>query len=168
MLLQMIFTLPAVGMLLQSANRGTTPIWIILVLLFLVIALFWWGLNRPSYDLPAATEMATDEHHETSRDHHAAEAAEADMVAPIEPDDLKRIEGIGPKIEQILQEAGIFTFAQLAAAEVSHLEKIVREDAGLRIAFPASWPEQASLAAAGDWAALAHLQDELQAGREVG
>lgn len=167
MLLQMIFTLPAAGML-QSANGGTTPIWIILILLFLVVALFWWGLNRPSYDQLAAAEMAPDEHHETSSDPHAAETVDADMVTPVEPDDLKRIEGIGPKIEQILQEVGIFTFAQLAAAEVSHLEKIVREDAGLRIAFPASWPEQARLAAVGDWKALDHLQAELQAGREVG
>ncbi|MCC2609512.1 NADH-quinone oxidoreductase subunit E [Neorhizobium sp. Rsf11] len=34
---------------------------------------------------------------------------------PAEPDDLKMISGVGPKIEGILNELGIFTFAQVAA-----------------------------------------------------
>jgi predicted flap endonuclease-1-like 5' DNA nuclease len=164
LLLQMIWTLPAVSPLLQTVDRGTTPIWVIILLLFLVIALFWWGLNRPAYDQAVATESVHDDHHEAGSEPQVAVPTGA--AAPPAPDDLKRIEGIGPKIERILQEAGIFTFAQLAAAEVSQLEKIVREDANLRIAFPASWPEQARLAAAGDWEALAKLQDGLRAGRE--
>ncbi|MCB9445833.1 MAG: hypothetical protein H6669_16525 [Ardenticatenaceae bacterium] len=85
--------------------------------------------------------------------------------APVKPDDLKIVEGIGPKIEGILHEAGIKTFAQLAAASVSQLEKIVREDAGIRVAFPDTWPEQARLAADGAWDALEKLQDELKGGR---
>lgn len=85
--------------------------------------------------------------------------------APVKPDDLKIVEGIGPKIEGILHEAGIKTFAQLAAASVSQLEKIVREDAGIRVAFPDTWPEQARLAAEGAWNALEKLQDELKGGR---
>ncbi len=85
--------------------------------------------------------------------------------APVVPDDLKIVEGIGPKIEGILHAAGIKTFAQLATAEVGQLEKIVREDAGIRVAFPDTWPEQARLAAAGQWDALEKLQDELKGGR---
>lgn len=34
---------------------------------------------------------------------------------PSKPDDLKMISGVGPKIEKILHELGIFTFAQVAA-----------------------------------------------------
>jgi NADH-quinone oxidoreductase subunit E len=34
---------------------------------------------------------------------------------PAKPDDLKMIAGVGPKIEKILHELGIFTFAQVAA-----------------------------------------------------
>jgi NADH-quinone oxidoreductase subunit E len=34
---------------------------------------------------------------------------------PAKPDDLKMISGVGPKIEKILHELGIFTFAQVAA-----------------------------------------------------
>jgi len=97
-----------------------------------------------------------------------AEEAEArakalSTVAP-EPDDLKRIEGIGPKTSKVLNEAGILTFAQLAEAEVDRLVQIVQE-AGLRLVDPHTWPEQAKLAAAGDWAALDTLQDELDGGR---
>jgi predicted flap endonuclease-1-like 5' DNA nuclease len=66
-----------------------------------------------------------------------------------------------------LHEAGIFTFAALAVASVAHLEQIVREEAGIRVAFPDTWPEQARLAAAGDWNALEKLQDQLKGGRHA-
>jgi predicted flap endonuclease-1-like 5' DNA nuclease len=82
------------------------------------------------------------------------------------PDDLKRIEGIGPKISKLLNEAGITTFSQLAASSVSQLEQIVR-NAGISIADPGTWPEQAILAAEGDWDALRDLQDRLKGGRRV-
>ena len=90
-----------------------------------------------------------------------------DVVAsePVEPDNLKKVEGIGPKIERILHEAGIRTFAELAAAEDPQLEKIERGDAGIRIAYPDTWPEQATFAASGDWDGLEKLQDELKGGR---
>jgi predicted flap endonuclease-1-like 5' DNA nuclease len=88
------------------------------------------------------------------------------MRGPIEPDDLKRIEGIGPKISGVLAAAGIQTFGQLADADVGRLKQILT-DTGMTLADPASWPEQARLAAAGDWAALQKLQDELQGGRRA-
>lgn len=117
----------------------------------------------------AQTAVAVAEERETavtvSEPAPAAMALVDEEPAPVVPDDLKIVEGIGPKIEVILHDAGIKTFAQLAAAEVSQLEKIVREDAGIRIAFPDTWPEQARLAAHGAWDALEKLQDELKGGR---
>lgn len=83
-----------------------------------------------------------------------------------QPDDLKRIEGIGPKIASLLRDAGIATFAQLAAADVERLREILAA-ANLRIADPTTWPEQAALAAAGDWERLAYLQGELKGGRRA-
>ena len=35
-------------------------------------------------------------------------------IVPVVPDDLKIVEGIGPKIEGVLNKEGILTFAQLA------------------------------------------------------
>jgi hypothetical protein len=84
----------------------------------------------------------------------------------IEPDDLKRIEGIGPKISSVLAAAGIKTFGQLADADVGRLQQVLT-DAGMTLADPGSWSEQARLAAAGDWTALEKLQDELQGGRRA-
>lgn len=88
---------------------------------------------------------------------------------PAEFDDLKRIEGIGPKIASVLQQAGITTFVQLADAEVGRLEQILEEaDPRLvRLAHPVTWPEQAALAAAGEWDALQALQNELKGGRRA-
>jgi predicted flap endonuclease-1-like 5' DNA nuclease/predicted nucleic-acid-binding Zn-ribbon protein len=86
--------------------------------------------------------------------------------APAAVDDLVIIEGIGPKINALLQEAGITTFTRLAATEPARLLEILHA-AGLRLGDPTTWPEQARLAAAGDWEGLKRLQEGLKAGRRV-
>lgn len=98
----------------------------------------------------------------------AAPAPEVKPTTPVEPEDLVKIEGIGPKIAALLQEAGIKTFAQLAAVEVSKLAEIL-DKAGPRfqMANPETWPEQARLIAEGKWDELAKLQDELKGGRRA-
>ncbi|MCS6842872.1 MAG: DUF4332 domain-containing protein, partial [Caldilineales bacterium] len=81
-------------------------------------------------------------------------------------DDLTIVEGIGPKIAELLRAAGIRTLAQLARTDVSELQAIL-DAAGprFRLADPTSWPEQARLAAGGAWAALREWQDRLKGGR---
>ncbi len=83
-------------------------------------------------------------------------------------DDLKIVEGIGPKIEILLNEAGITTFVQLADAPSDQLEKILTE-AGSKfnswIASIPSWSQQASLARDGKMDELKVLKDELNAGK---
>lgn len=78
--------------------------------------------------------------------------------------DLEAIEGIGPKIAGVLREAGITTFAQLAATEVSALSEIL-QGANIRLADPGTWPEQAQLAADEKWDEFKALQDSLKGGR---
>ncbi len=99
-----------------------------------------------------------------------APAAVAPLLAATVPagagDDLTRIEGVGPKVSSVLHEAGVTSFAALAAADAGDLRRILR-GAGLRLSDPASWPEQARLAAAGDWEGLEQLQAQLVAGRYV-
>ena len=90
---------------------------------------------------------------------------EPQPLAP-EPDDLQRIEGIGPKISSLLEASGIATFAQLADTSVDGLQRIL-DKAGLRLAHPGTWPEQARLAADGSWEAFEVLQRELKGGRRV-
>lgn len=94
----------------------------------------------------------------------------ANGAAPARPaaerDDLTKIEGIGPKIRGLLHDAGIATFADLADTAVARLQAILDEAGGqYRTAVPESWPDQAKLAAAGDWDALQALQDRLEGGR---
>lgn len=83
-----------------------------------------------------------------------------------EPEDLTRIEGIGPRVSSVLNEAGIATYRQLAESDVEALQQILR-DAGLQFMDPTTWPEQAALAASGDWDTLAARQEELSAGRRA-
>jgi len=81
-------------------------------------------------------------------------------------DDLTVIEGIGPKVASLLAEAGIATFAQLAAADPAHLAEVLRA-AHLPMIDPATWPQQARLAAAGQSDELKALQQALKGGRRV-
>jgi predicted flap endonuclease-1-like 5' DNA nuclease len=82
------------------------------------------------------------------------------------PDDLSLIEGIGPKISNLLQSAGIHTFQQLAETETGRIEEILQES-GLRLANPETWPEQARYLADGDTEGLRQLQSQLKAGRRL-
>ena len=78
------------------------------------------------------------------------------------------IEGIGPKISASLKEHGIRTFTQLAHTDVERLQAILTEAGpAFKLASSAveSWPEQALLAAKGDWEQLHTLKDSLKAGR---
>jgi predicted flap endonuclease-1-like 5' DNA nuclease len=94
-------------------------------------------------------------------------AAPEAQLPPPEPSDLKRVEGIGPKIEEIFNNAGIHTFQQLADAAIDRLQEILAE-AGERftLADPGTWAAQARLAAEEKWDELQALQDSLKAGRE--
>lgn len=98
-------------------------------------------------------------------------APEPVAAAPAEnekPDDLKKIEGIGPKIGEILSNNGYPTFAKLAEADVEALKGILAE-AGSRYTMhdPTTWPAQAKMAAAGQWDELKVWQDKLDGGKVV-
>jgi predicted flap endonuclease-1-like 5' DNA nuclease len=81
-------------------------------------------------------------------------------------DDLKIVEGIGPKIEELLHAANITTFAQLATTDFNAIREIL-DNAGTRFRMndPSSWGQQALLAANEQWEKLKELQDILIGGR---
>lgn len=85
---------------------------------------------------------------------------------PTDDQDLKIIEGIGPKIEEILKTAGINNWTELSASSHKRLRAIL-DEAGSRYKMhdPETWCEQATLAANGKWEALKVLQDRLKGGR---
>lgn len=89
-----------------------------------------------------------------------------DEIKEARPKDLEKIEGIGPKIAELLIAHDIFDLVDLAATPVDRLREILGA-AGrrFRLADPGSWPEQATLAAGGLWDKLTELQTRLKAGR---
>ncbi|MGA9239353.1 hypothetical protein [Robiginitalea sp.] len=93
-------------------------------------------------------------------------AAVAAGPAPVKQD-LTKIEGIGPKIEGLLNKKGIISYAQLSDSAVSFLEQMIN-DAGPNFAthrgMTGTWPAQAKLADIGEWDELAKWQEVLKGG----
>ncbi|MEH6456348.1 MAG: hypothetical protein V7749_08500, partial [Cocleimonas sp.] len=81
-------------------------------------------------------------------------------------DDLRKIEGIGPKIQEVLNNAGIFSFKELSKSSNDFIKQNL-DEAGpqFRMHNPESWPQQAKLAAKGEWKELEEYQEFLIAGR---
>jgi large subunit ribosomal protein L21 len=131
-------------------------VWVLIVLavaVLLALVIWWWLTQRGKEKVSPVAEPVVAV---------ASSVAEAPVA-----DNLKRIEGIGPKISSLLQEAGIATFAQLAATDVSRIQEILAA-ADLRgLADPTTWPGQAKLASEGQWDKLGALQDELKGGRRA-
>jgi predicted flap endonuclease-1-like 5' DNA nuclease len=131
------------------------------ILAAITVFLILWGNKGDNTRINAARQMEVQT---AAPKLTTAPLVEPAVKAPVKPDDLVIIEGIGPKIAGILNQKGITTFAHLAAADVAGLEKILKEN-GLQFAKPASWPQQARLAAEGKLDELKALQDKLTAGR---
>ncbi|MBL0027071.1 MAG: hypothetical protein IPO98_19750 [Saprospiraceae bacterium] len=90
----------------------------------------------------------------------------AGIIRRWKQDDLKAVEGIGPKIEILLHNAGIKTWRALAETSVARIQEIL-DAAGSRysLAEPGTWPNQSELAADGKWDDLQTYQDALNAGK---
>ena len=118
----------------------------------------------------ALREQVSDEGKSSKAVKAAPKAAEVRTVmfagAKVKWDDLEIVEGIGPKIAKLLQDAGITTWDQLSMTSPYRLREIL--DAGgpqYNIHDPETWPQQADLAAKEHWDELKKLQDELIGGK---
>ncbi len=83
--------------------------------------------------------------------------------ATAKADDLKKVEGIGPKISETLIAAGIKTFEDLAGITPEKISEIIANVRGNHVT--GTWPKQAKLAAEGKWDELKKWQDELDGGK---
>jgi predicted flap endonuclease-1-like 5' DNA nuclease len=153
-----------------------------LIIFIIVVLIVWWALTRnakkykPDFELhpheeahPAA-EVPVEEVASQPLEEPAVRAAVLEEVEtpvpPLQPDDLTVIEGIGLKINQLLHDAGIISFTQLGATDVSKIREIL-DPAGLKFFDPASWAEQARLLSENRQDELKALQWRLRAGRIV-
>jgi len=106
-------------------------------------------------------EAAKTEEKEAPKAKAKPKAAKADGV-----DKLNKIEGIGPKIASVLNEAGINTFAELSEKTPEEIREILDNAEGnFKAHDPGTWPKQAGMAAAGNWDELKAWQDELNGGK---
>lgn len=114
---------------------------------------------------PAAKEEVAPAKEEAAAPVAEKEAAPKKAAAKSDDaDDLKKIEGIGPKIAEVLAEAGVTTFAALAKMDRDAIKAILETVSTLKSKEPKTWPQQAALAADGKWDELKVLQDELMGG----
>ena len=117
---------------------------------------------KPKATKPKAPSKPKDAKPAMSFDLAAAKAAGFSIK---QADDLTVIEGIGPKINDLFKDNGIKTFADLAKQTVPQMRAVLdKGGARYRIANPATWAQQADLAAKNQWADLKKLQDELSGG----
>jgi hypothetical protein len=137
--------------LLSESGEGpdTTLLWLLIIALvfFFLMVIIGWLVSRNK-------KPEAEVQHEAYG--HGSPAA----------DDLTKIEGIGPKVAKVLNEAGITTFEGLAHANIADVQQKLK-DAGLQMMNPEGWIDQAKLAAKGDWTALEKLQSELKGGRRI-
>ena len=132
---------------LQQTGPDAGWLWYVILAVLLLIVVWWLFSRRKTEAVDARTEKSV------SRNGRAS------------ADDLTKLEGIGPKVAKVLNNAGITTFDDLARAEAADVKSVLNK-AGLQMMNPEGWIEQARLAAKGDWEAVERLQNELKGGRK--
>ena len=120
-------------------------------------------LSLPSVAKPVKAEKTTDT---KATESVKVSPSKALKVPDAKPDDLTKVEGIGPKIASLLKADGIETFENLSKSSEKTLKGILNK-AGSRFQMhnPSTWAAQAKIAAKGDWKALKKWQDELNGGK---
>jgi predicted flap endonuclease-1-like 5' DNA nuclease len=123
---------------------------------FLTMAIVTWKMEKNSKQEQNKAEIKPQ----------AVKSQLVDNSKTVKVDDLKKIEGIGTKIEGLLNDNGIMTFEQLSLMKVENLKAIL-DNAGSRYAIhdPSSWPQQATLAYNNKFDELAQMQASLKHGK---
>ncbi|MFB1003176.1 MAG: hypothetical protein QMC70_03440, partial [Bacteroidia bacterium] len=117
-----------------------------------------------------ASEESTDTPAEVKETTPVPAVTEAIVTAVSGPvstkDDLKKIGGVGPKIQELLNADGILSYTDVASATVARIKGIlIAAGPNYAVHDPTTWGEQATLASAKKWEALTQLQDELKGGK---
>lgn len=95
-----------------------------------------------------------------------AVAAKAAFGKTIKEDDLKVIEGIGPKIAEMFHEDGIKTWKALSETSVADCQKVLDKGGDrYKVHDPASWPMQAKMCYENKWKDLFKWQEEHDHGK---
>jgi len=87
-------------------------------------------------------------------------------ISVIVKEDFTKVEGVGKKIEALLNKNKIYSYKQLSKSTITNLKAIL-ESAGNKYSMhnPGTWPKQAKLAAEAKWEDLELLQKHLKGGK---
>jgi len=95
-----------------------------------------------------------------------AKAAKVALGKKVKKDDLKIVEGIGPKIQGLFHNFDIKTWKALSETSANKCQEVLNSGGKrYRIHDPASWPMQAKMAHEGHWEQLAEWQEKHRAGK---
>jgi predicted flap endonuclease-1-like 5' DNA nuclease len=148
----------AITLLEEGGANGEISwlVWIVLIVFLLMVFLGWLASSKGWLKSEAEPEPDSHGHKEI------AQAVKGPSVL----DDLSKLEGIGPKVVQVLSGINISTFEDLAKADYDKV-KTALDAAGYKYMDPAGWIEQAALASKGDIEGLQKLQEALKGGRKT-
>lgn len=135
-----------------------------------------WGVHRPRTDKTSIAPVAKKK--KATKAKAAPKKEVKETVAKAVPkkatakkaaskgDNLTKVEGIGPKVMEVLNEAGIVSFADLAGQKADKIAEILIEaNSRYKMFDPTSWPLQAKMAADEKWDELKKWQDEHDGGK---
>lgn len=123
--------------------------------------------DAPAMNAPNPTVAASPKAKAKASSSFDAAKAKAVFGKKVKQDDLKLVEGIGPKIAEHFMAGGIKTWQDLANASVEDCQKILTA-AGDRYTMhnPGTWPRQAKLMVEGKWDELKAWTETLDGGKE--
>lgn len=129
------------------------------------------AMGNSDNSIVALEAVSLDENFPNNIADETSVLAKASIPAPakevhkeiVEPDDLTKIDGIGKKLAQVLNEQGIRSFADLASQKASELkELLIAVNPRYKMYSTTSWSQQARMAAKADWKGLRKLQKQLK------
>lgn len=135
------------------------------IMRFLTIALDKYGVkfNQDRRDGKIGVARKKEEGEESSSSSKPTAAKKE-----VSKQDLGKIEGIGPKIAEVLASSGILTYADLADASADKLkEALAKGGDAFKMHDSSTWAEQAKLASQGKWNELQKMQDSLNGGSKA-
>ncbi len=131
-----------------------------------------WGVHRPRTDKNSIAPVTAKKKvaKKAAKVEEVVAAAEAPKKAAAKKDakgdDLTKIEGVGPKVMEVLNASGMVSFADVAAEKAEKIAEILVEaNSRYKMFDPTSWPLQAKMAADGNWDELKKWQDEHDGGK---
>ena len=122
--------------------------------------------SKAGSNASATNKTATDTPNVVSLNKATTNAAGFRVKSKDGRDDFTIVEGISPKINDLIHDEGIHTYEDLGGTKVEKLQQILAAaGSSYNLIKPGTWPAQADMAAANKWDALKIWQDELDGGK---